>query len=139
MGVGVRYPEASTAWRTFSLRPSLLNVILFPKTGCNLPGTSWNLSGSRCLGGRAFALQLKHPSTFTGLFARTNTSARTLDAATERFLTRTAESAPGDSGDGRFHYRLSRPNAMNFQASHARAQAKTTFPHAVNCRASCHI
>src|ERR1700682_1154221 len=105
MGVGVRYPEASTAWRTFSLRPSLLNVILFPKTGCNLTGTAWNLSGSRCLGGRAFALQLKHPSNFTGLLARTNT-------ATERFLTRTAESAPGDSGDGRFHYRLSRPNAM---------------------------
>src|ERR1700730_14007425 len=47
----------------------------------------------------------------------------------------TAESAADDSGDGLLHYRLSRPNAMNFQASHPRAPAKTTIPRALNCRA----
>src|ERR1700682_3930170 len=92
-----------------------------------------------CFGGRVFALQLKYPTARTGLFARTNIAARTLDALTERFLTRTAESAADDSGDGLLHYRLSRPNAMNFQASHPRAPAKTTIPRALNCRASCPI
>src|ERR1700732_626640 len=110
MGVGVRYPEASTARRTFSLRPSLLNVILFPKTGRERTGFAWEpvLSGSPCCGGRAFALQLKYPSKRTGLFVRTNIAARTLDAPTEWVLTRTAESAADDSGDGLLHYRVSR-------------------------------
>jgi hypothetical protein len=57
----------------------------------------------------------------------------------DRFLTRIAESAADDSGDGLLHYRLSRRDAMNFQASHARAPAKTTNPRALNCRASCPI
>ena len=42
---------------------------------------------------------------------------------------------PGDLSDGLLHYRLFRPNAMNFQASRARTAAKNTIPHALNCRA----
>src|ERR1700694_3801333 len=86
MGVGVRYPEASTAWRTFSLRPSLLNVILFPKTGCDRTGTAWNPVLIAALWRTGCCLSIGNPVQVHGIFARANIAARTLDAPTERFL-----------------------------------------------------
>jgi hypothetical protein len=90
------------------------------------PTRHGTLSVSPCFGGRAFNLQLERPSKFTGLSARTQHRRALKDAA-------------DDSGDGRFHYRLSRLDAMNFQASLAGTPAKATIPRALNCRASCPI
>jgi hypothetical protein len=66
----------------------LLNVILFPKTGCDRTGAAWNPVWIAVHWRRAFALQLVHPPKFTGLVARTNTAARTFDAPTELSLTK---------------------------------------------------
>jgi hypothetical protein len=98
MGVGVRYPEASTAWRTFSLRPSLLNVILFPKTGCDRTGTRTGTVWIAALWAD-LRLGLAYQSGFTGVTARTNMAAETLDAWIPRFSTEQLKDAANDSGD----------------------------------------
>src|ERR1700730_7279128 len=109
MGVGVRYPEVSTAWRTFSLRPSLLNVMLFPKTGCDRTGTVWIAALWADL-----RLGLEHQSGFAGVTARTNMAAETLGAPDRAVLNRTAERRGQRFRRCPTPYRLFRFNAMNF-------------------------
>jgi hypothetical protein len=78
----------------------------------------------RAFSGQAFNLQLERPSKFTGLCAQTQHY-------------RALKAAANESGDGGFHYRLSRLDARISQASLARAEAKAPIPRALNCRASC--
>jgi hypothetical protein len=90
----VRYPEASTAFSTFSLRPSSLNVILSPKTGRDRAGTVWIAALWADL-----RLGLEHQSGFAGVTARTNKAAETLDARIALFSTEQLKDAANDSGD----------------------------------------
>ncbi|MFZ0496653.1 MAG: hypothetical protein WBE80_06165 [Methylocella sp.] len=72
----------------------MLNVILFPKTGCDRTGTVWIAALWADL-----RLGLAHQSGFAGVTARTNMAAETLDARIARFSTEQLKDAANDSGD----------------------------------------
>jgi hypothetical protein len=87
----------------------------------------------------SFRLVIGTPVQVRGIF-RATPAARALNAPFNWFLKRgQLKNSADDSGDNPSSYRLSRPNAMSFQALRVRAAVKTTIPRALNCRASCPI
>jgi hypothetical protein len=96
----VRYPEASTAWRTFSLRPSLLNVILFPNMGCDQTGTAWNPLWIAVHSWASFRLATETPVQVHGTFRANEHRGTNLGCLDRAVLKQGQLKAADDSGDG---------------------------------------
>jgi hypothetical protein len=116
----------------------LLNVILFPNMGCDQTGTAWNPLWIAVHSWASFRLATETPVQVHGTFRANEHRGTNLGCLDRAVLKQGQLKAADDSGDG-LHYRLSRLDATNFQASLVRAPAIASIPRALNCRASCPI